>query len=253
MQKIFVTCCLTGSSLIAAPLALAQTATDTPPAKPATSAKPQQKEAAPVTPQVTVAGERPTNRIDRQVYDVKSDVSSTNGSAADALNNVPSVNVDPDGTVTLRGSTNVQIMIDGKPSAMLQGDNRGPALQAMPADDVESVEVINHPGAEFGNEAGGGPILNLVMRRNRKPGGLATVNANYSGNAAQVMLSIAGQGAVQQWIRNGSLGQTVTLAADNQFVSNQMEITLIRQAITANTQLALDVAHSIQSTHGLGH
>ncbi|BFI97121.1 MAG: hypothetical protein RSP_26310 [Rhodanobacter sp.] len=82
--------------------------------------------------------------------------------------------------------------------------------------------------------------------------GDATVSVNYTGNTAQVMLSIAGQGAVQQWIRNGSLGQTVTLAADNQYVSNQMEITLIRQAIAANTRLALDVARSIQSTRGLG-
>ncbi|MQA18693.1 TonB-dependent receptor domain-containing protein [Rugamonas rivuli] len=175
MHKIFLTACL------AAPLtALAQTQPQAQgqatPAKPATSAKP--KEAAPVVPSVTVAGERPTNRIDRQVYDVKSDISSTNGTAADALNNVPSVAVDPDGTVTLRGSSNVQILVDGKPSAMLQGDNRGPTLQAMNADDIESVEVINNPGAQFGNEAGGGPILNLVMRRNRKPGGFANVNAN---------------------------------------------------------------------------
>ncbi|WP_043480840.1 TonB-dependent receptor domain-containing protein [Janthinobacterium sp. HH01] len=175
MHKIVLTACL------AAPLtALAQTQPQAQgqatPAKPATSAKP--KEAAPVVPSVTVAGERPTNRIDRQVYDVKSDISSTNGTAADALNNVPSVAVDPDGTVTLRGSSNVQILVDGKPSAMLQGDNRGPTLQAMNADDIESVEVINNPGAQFGNEAGGGPILNLVMRRNRKPGGFANVNAN---------------------------------------------------------------------------
>ncbi|MCU6501279.1 TonB-dependent receptor [Rugamonas sp. A1-17] len=173
MHKIFLTACL------AAPLtALAQdqAAPATPDAKPTTSAKP--KQAAPVVPSVTVAGERPTNRIDRQVYDVKSDISSTNGTAADALNNVPSVAVDPDGTVTLRGSTNVQILVDGKPSAMLQGDNRGATLQAMNADDIESVEVINNPGAQFGNEAGGGPILNLVMRRNRKPGGFANVNAN---------------------------------------------------------------------------
>ncbi|WP_070357553.1 outer membrane beta-barrel family protein [Duganella sp. HH105] len=177
MHKIVLTACL------AAPLtALAQTQPQpqaqgqATPAKPATSAKP--KEAAPVVPSVTVAGERPTNRIDRQVYDVKSDISSTNGTAADALNNVPSVAVDPDGTVTLRGSSNVQILVDGKPSAMLQGDNRGPTLQAMNADDIESVEVINNPGAQFGNEAGGGPILNLVMRRNRKPGGFANVNAN---------------------------------------------------------------------------
>ena len=183
MQKILLTCALTGGSLMAAPLAaLAQTTPATPAdSKPttsatsATSAKP--KEAA-VVPSVTVAGERPTNRIDRQVYDVKSDISSTNGTAADALNNVPSVAVDPDGTVTLRGSSNVQILVDGKPSAMLQGENRGAALQAMGADDIESVEVINNPGAQFGNEGGGGPILNLVMRRNRKPGGFGTINAN---------------------------------------------------------------------------
>jgi outer membrane receptor protein involved in Fe transport len=127
---------------------------------------------------VTVSAERPTNRIDRQVYDVKSDESASNGSAADALNNVPSVNVDPDGSVQLRGSSNVQILIDGKPSAMLQGDARGAALMAIPAEDIDSVEVINNPGAQFGNEAGGGPIINLVMKRTRRPGGFGVLNAN---------------------------------------------------------------------------
>jgi outer membrane receptor protein involved in Fe transport len=142
-------------------------------------------------PSVTVSAERPTNRIDRQVYDVKSDVSSTNGSAADALNNVPSVSVDPDGTVSLRGSTHVQIYVDGKPSAMLQGDNRGPSLQAMPSEDIDSVEVINNPGAEFGNEAGGGPILNLVMKRVRKQGGFGVVNAN-AGTAGRYNTATSG-------------------------------------------------------------
>ena len=129
-------------------------------------------------PVVTIQAERPTNRIDRQVYDVKDDVAASNSSAADALNNVPSVAVDPDGTVTLRGSTRVQVYIDGKPSAMMQGDNRGATLNALPAEDIESVEVINNPGAQFGNEGGGGPILNLVMKRNRKPGGFGALNAN---------------------------------------------------------------------------
>lgn len=140
---------------------------------------------------VTVTANRPTNRVDRQSYDVKNDVSSTNGSAADALNNVPSVAVDPDGTVTLRGSANVQILIDGKPSAMLQGDSRGATLNALAADDIESVEVINNPGAQFGNEAGGGPILNLVMRRNRKPGGFAAINAN-AGSGGRYNSSLSG-------------------------------------------------------------
>jgi outer membrane receptor protein involved in Fe transport len=127
---------------------------------------------------VTVTGSRPGNQIDRQSYDVNNDINATNGSAADALGSVPSVTVDPDGSVTLRGSTNVQILVDGKPSAMLQGDNRGAALNAMAAANIASIEVINNPGAQFGNEAGGGPILNLVMRRYRKAGGFGSLNAN---------------------------------------------------------------------------
>lgn len=127
---------------------------------------------------VTVSGNRPSNRIDRQAYDVKTDVGASNGSAADALNNVPSVAVDPDGAVTLRGSANVQIFVDGKRSAMMQGDNRAATLNSMPAEDIESVEVINNPGAQFGNDGGGGPIINLVMRRNRKAGGFGSVSAN---------------------------------------------------------------------------
>lgn len=197
MQKILLSCCLTGSAILPA---YAQTTTpDQPAVKPATSAT----KAKDVVPEVTVSAERPTNRIDRQVYDVKSDVSSTNGSAADALNNVPSVNVDPDGSVTLRGSSNVQILVDGKPSAMLQGENRGPALQAMAADDIESVEVINNPGAQFGNEAGGGPILNLVMRRNRKPGGSATVNGN-AGTAGRYNSAVNGSYNEGPWGFQGS-------------------------------------------------
>jgi outer membrane receptor protein involved in Fe transport len=160
-------------------------------AQPATVKKPAAPATEDAIASVTVAAERPTNRIDRQVYDVKSDISTSNSSAADALNNVPSVNVDPDGSLTLRGSSNVQVYIDGKPSAMLQGDNRGPALQAIPADDLDSVEVINNPGAQFGNEGGGGPIINLVMKRSRRPGGFGVANANY-GTAGRYNSALSG-------------------------------------------------------------
>jgi outer membrane receptor protein involved in Fe transport len=127
---------------------------------------------------VTVAAERPSGRIDRQVYDVKNDTSGANDSAAEALNKLPSVNVDPDGAVQLRGSSKVTILVDGKPSAMMQGEGRGAALLAIPAADLDSVEVINNPGAEFGNDGGGGPIINLVMKRIRRPGGSASLSAN---------------------------------------------------------------------------
>lgn len=152
-------------------------ASATPPSASAAVTGTAQTAPAPIQ-SVNVVGERQNNRIDRQVYDVKQDVNASNGSAADALGNVPSVSVDADGTVSLRGSTNVQILVDGKPSAMLQGENRGSALQAMPSEDIDSVEVINNPGAEFGNEGGGGPILNLVMKRNRRAGGFGVANAN---------------------------------------------------------------------------
>ncbi len=83
--------------------------------------------------------------------------------------------------------------------------------------------------------------------------GDATATSSYDGHTAQVLLSIAGQGAVQQWIRQGSLGQSVMLTTDNQSVSNQMEITLVRQALAANTQLAQNVAQSLNLVRGIGH
>ena len=163
---------------------------------PAATANPQQPPAEAV---VTVVANRASNQVDRQVYDVKDNPATSNSTAADALNSVPSVAVTPDGQVTLRGNSNVQILIDGKPAAMLQGENRGTALNALPAGDIASIEVINTPGAQFG---GGGPVLNLVMQKNRRAGGFAAVtvntgnngrrNANLSGNYTSGRLSVQG-------------------------------------------------------------
>ncbi|MGB9108404.1 MAG: outer membrane beta-barrel family protein, partial [Telluria sp.] len=153
--------------------------------QPGAATAPAAKTAAPVTsdaPQpagqiatVNVVSERQTNRVDRQVYDIKNDASTAGASIGDVLNNVPSVNVDPNGTVRLRGSERVTVLVDGKPTAQLQGENRAAAINALPAENYESVQVINNPGAEFGNEAGGGPILNLISRRYTKPGGNGTM------------------------------------------------------------------------------
>jgi outer membrane receptor protein involved in Fe transport len=144
-----------------------------PDAKPDTKVDP----AAPVAV-VNVISERQTNQVDRQVYGIKNDASTAGASIGDVLNNVPSVNVDPNGTVRLRGNERVTVLVDGKPTAQLQGENRAAAINALPAENYESVQVINNPGAEFGNEAGGGPILNLISRRYTKPGGNGSVAAN---------------------------------------------------------------------------
>ncbi|MEG1118455.1 MAG: TonB-dependent receptor, partial [Janthinobacterium sp.] len=119
MHKLLFHCLAGGSLLVSGAAVQAQTVNGDTVVKPAPAPAPAKAPAAESPPSVSVTAERPTGRIDRQVYDVKSDVGSTNGTAADALNNVPSVAVDPDGSVSLRGSSNVQILIDGKPSAML--------------------------------------------------------------------------------------------------------------------------------------
>jgi len=80
----------------------------------------------------------------------------------------------------------------------------------------------------------------------------ASATASFDGHSADVLLTIVGQGAVTQWIRNGSLGQSIQLTADNQWVSNSIEIDLIRQSISSNTQLAQNVAQAINLARGVG-
>lgn len=173
------------SLTVLATLLLASAATAQTSAPAETPAASEKKAEEPTT--VTVTAAKPQNRIDRQVYDNEKQADSATGTAADALNKVPSVTVDANGNVALRGNSNVQIYVDGKPSAMMQGDNRAGAIQAMSSGDISSIEVINNPGAQFSSEGSGG-IINLVMKKNRKPGGYGSVTATigssgrYNGN-----------------------------------------------------------------------
>nr|WP_228064383.1 hypothetical protein [Lysobacter avium] len=82
--------------------------------------------------------------------------------------------------------------------------------------------------------------------------GDAVASAAFDGGSANVLLQVQGQGAVQQWIRNGSLGQSIQLTSDHQQVSNRMEIDLVRQSLASNAQLAQNVAQAIQMTRGIG-
>jgi outer membrane receptor protein involved in Fe transport len=104
--------------------------------------------------------------IDKKVYNVEKDIVNAGGTALDIMKNVPSVNVDIDGNVTLRNST-PQIYIDGRPTTL--------TLDQIPADAIESVEVITNPSAKYDASGGGAGILNIVLKKNRKTG--------YNGNA----------------------------------------------------------------------
>lgn len=164
-----------GGALEAHAQATPQTTPATTPASSDTTQAQPDKKADGTTTTVTVTAAKPQNRIDRQVYDNSKNIDSATGTASDALNKVPSVNVDNQGNVTLRGNSNVQVYIDGKPSPMMNNDNRASALQAMSSGDIDSVEVMNNPGAQYSSEGTGG-IINLVMKKNRRPGGFGVFN-----------------------------------------------------------------------------
>ena len=114
--------------------------------------------------------------IDRKIYNVNQDIMSTSGSASDILKNIPSVEVDIDGNVSLRGSAEVMILINGKPSPLM-GKTRAEVLQQLPANSIERIEVITNPSARFRPDGTAG-IINMVMKKNTKSGWNGTVTGN---------------------------------------------------------------------------
>ena len=127
---------------------------------------------------IVVTAEKPTLNIaiDRKVYDTAKDLTSGSGTVADMLQNVPSVSVDIDGNVSLRGSENVLILINGR-SSPLMGKNRAAVLQQMPASSIEKVEVITNPSAKYKPEGTSG-IINLVLKKNTQVGLNGSLSAN---------------------------------------------------------------------------
>lgn len=114
-------------------------------------------------------------RLDKRVYNVGRDMMVKGGTISDVLDNVPSVTVDVEGNVSLRGDDNVRILIDGKPSG-LAGINIADALKMLPADSVEKVEVITNPSARYEAEGGGG-IINIILRKGKNDGINGTIIA----------------------------------------------------------------------------
>lgn len=113
---------------------------------------------------------------DKKVYRIGKDIISASSNVSEVLDNIPSVTVDLDGTVELRGDSNVRILIDGKPSSQM-ATNAAEALQQLPADLVEKVEVVTNPSAKYDAQGTAG-IINIVLKKQRAPGVNGSVNVN---------------------------------------------------------------------------
>jgi len=127
--------------------------------------------------EITVIGEKSKMEfeLDKRVFNVGKDISSAGMSALDVLNHVPSVTVSIEGDIRLRGSSSVQILIDGKPSIL--SDDRSNVLGTITADMIEKVEVITNPSAKYQSEGTSG-ILNIVLKKEEKNGLNGSVSIN---------------------------------------------------------------------------
>lgn len=130
----------------------------------------QLQEDANTLDEVVVVAEKTTVniRLDKKIYNIGKDLSVRGGNASDVLGNVPSVQVDVEGNVSLRGNESVTILIDGRPSALV-GINGAEALRQIPAEAIEKVEVITSPSARYDAEGTAG-ILNIILRKNKLTG-----------------------------------------------------------------------------------
>ncbi|MEA3391525.1 MAG: TonB-dependent receptor [Candidatus Marinimicrobia bacterium] len=137
---------------------------------------------------VIVEAEKPavTYKIDKRVIDAKQFLSARGGTAVEILENVPSVDVDIEGNVSLRGSSNFTVMIDGRPSVLEPQD----ALESIPAASIENIEIMTNASAKYEAEGGAG-IINIVTMRDKRIGitGLASVNAGTNNLGTNVLVN----------------------------------------------------------------
>lgn len=138
--------------------------------------------------EVVAKQEMMLNTLDKKVYNVGEDLASKGGTVNDLLNNIPSIEVDQDGAISLRGNSNVTVLIDGRPSTLTGGNGKS-LLDAFPAGSIERIEVVNNPSAKYDPDGTSG-IINIVLKKNKLRGinGNVAVSAgtgnDYSGSAS---------------------------------------------------------------------
>ena len=188
------------------------------------------------TKEIVVEAEVPLmeNQIDKKVYNVEKNIISESGSATDVLKNVPSVSVDEEGRVSLRGSGNVRILINGRPSTML-GTDPAAVLDQIPANTIQSIEIINNPSSKYDPEGTAG-IINIILKKSLDDG--YNANASISGGTKDKYNSSVGLSLRKNMFNifgrysfrlnnNGGTGATIrqNLFSDSAYYTNQYNIT----------------------------
>ena len=133
-----------------------------------------------ITEEVEITFEKAAVKIEpaKKTFDAKATGVDAGGTATDLLNNLPSVDVDQDGNVSLRGNSNLRILINGKPAGVNKEDI-ALVLSQLPANSIESVEVITVPSAKYDPEGVGG-IINIILKKERKKGFNGSANVSYA-------------------------------------------------------------------------
>ena len=124
--------------------------------------------------EVVAQGSTMRFELDKKIFSVDQNIAAAGGSATDILENIPSVDVDQEGNISLRNSEAVEIWINGKPAG-LTAETRAQVLQQLPAESIKEIELITNPSAKYSPEGTAG-IINLVMKKDRKPGYYGSVN-----------------------------------------------------------------------------
>jgi ferric enterobactin receptor len=152
------------------------------------------------------------NKIDKMVYNAENDLTSQGGVATDILKKVPQVSVDVDGNVELQGNSNIRFLINGKPSSIF-GSNLNDVLASIPANQIQSIEVITSPGAKYDSEGTGG-IINIVLKKVTAQG--------ISGNLALSAGTRLENGSFNLNARKGHFGAHAFISGNAQLTSTTL-------------------------------